>query len=54
VSTEAGQAQLPEVRERAGKIFCLAEGPDPAAVSRVHKEAHGLVAQELYRVSEHT
>lgn len=37
-----------------GKIFCLAEGPDAETVSRVHAEAHGLVAQEVYSVSEHT
>jgi hypothetical protein len=42
------------VDEEAGKIFCLAEGPDAATVSRVHEEAHGLVAGEVYRVSEHT
>jgi hypothetical protein len=42
------------VDEEAGKIFCLAEGPDADTVSKVHEEAHGLVAQEVYRVSEHT
>ena len=42
------------VDEEAGKIFCLAEGPDAATVSRVHAEAHGLVAEELYEVGEYT
>lgn len=42
------------VDEDAGKIFCLAEGPDADTVSRVHQEAHGLVADEIYRVEEHT
>lgn len=42
------------VDEDAGKIFCLAEGPDAATVSRVHEEAHGLVADELYLVTEHS
>jgi len=42
------------VDEEAGKIFCLAEGPDAETVSKVHEEAHGLVAQEVFRVSEHT
>lgn len=42
------------VDETNGKIFCLAEGPDAETVSRVHEEAHGLVAGEIYRVSEHT
>lgn len=41
------------VDEENGKIFCLAEGPDAATVSRVHEEAHGLVAGEVYQVSEH-
>lgn len=42
------------VDETSGKIFCLAEGPDAETVSRVHREAHGLVAEEIYRVAEHT
>lgn len=41
------------VDEDAGRIFCLAEGPDAEAVDRVHREAHGLAADEIYRVSEH-
>lgn len=40
------------VDEKAGKIFCLAEGPDAETVSRVHEEAHGLVAGEIYEVGE--
>ena len=42
------------VDEEAGKIFCLAEGPDAETVSRVHEEAHGLVAGEIYEVGEYT
>lgn len=42
------------VDEQAGKIFCLAEGPDAETVSRVHREAHGLVADEIYEVGEYT
>lgn len=42
------------VDEEAGKIFCLAEGPDAETVSRVHAEAHGLVADEIYQVGEYT
>jgi hypothetical protein len=41
------------VDETAGKIFCLAEGPDKEAVDRVHREAHGLAAEAIYEVSEH-
>ncbi|HEX9766871.1 MAG TPA: DUF4242 domain-containing protein [Nitriliruptorales bacterium] len=36
-----------------GKIFCLAEGPDAETVSRVHKEGHGLVADEIFEVSQY-
>jgi hypothetical protein len=41
------------VDEEAGKIFCLVEAPDAEAAHTVHREAHGLVADEIYRVSEH-
>jgi len=40
------------VDEDAGKIFCLVEAPDAEAANTVHREAHGLVAQEIYQVSE--
>lgn len=42
------------VDEKAGKIFCLVEAPDAEAASTVHREAHGLVADEIYEVSEHS
>ena len=42
------------VDERAGKIFCLVEAPDAETAERVHREAHGLVADEIYEVSEGT
>ena len=42
------------VDEEAGKIFCLVDAPDAEAANTVHREAHGLVADEIYRVSEHT
>ena len=41
------------VDEKAGKIFCLVEAPDADAANTVHREAHGLVADEIYEVSEH-
>ena len=41
------------VDEEAGKIFCLVEAPDAEAANIVHREAHGLVADEIYAVSEH-
>ena len=40
------------VDEAAGKIFCLIEAPDADAASAVHREAHGLVADEIYTVAE--
>jgi hypothetical protein len=41
------------VDEQAGKIFCLVEAPDAEAAAAVHREAHGLVADEIFPVSEH-
>ena len=35
-----------------GKIFCLVEAPDADAAASVHREAHGLVADEIYPVTE--
>ena len=40
------------VDEKAGKIFCLVEAPDAEAAHTVHREAHGLVADEIYEVKE--
>lgn len=42
------------VDEAAGKIFCLVEAPDAEAAHTVHREAHGLVADEIFSVSEHS
>lgn len=42
------------VDEEAGKIFCLAEAPDAEAANTVHREAHGLVAEQIFAVTEHT
>ena len=42
------------VDEKAGKIFCLVEAPDPEAANKVHREAHGLVADEIFEVTEHS
>jgi len=41
------------VDEAAGKIFCLVDAPDAEAANTVHREAHGLVADEIYPVTEH-
>ena len=42
------------VDESAGKIFCLVEADDADSAATVHREAHGLVADEIFEVSEHT
>lgn len=40
------------VDEAQGKIFCLVDAPDAESAATVHREAHGLVADEIYRVEE--
>ena len=40
------------VDEKDGKIFCLVEAPNAEAAVRVHEEAHGLVADAIYPVTE--
>jgi hypothetical protein len=38
--------------EANGKVFCLVEAPDEESAHRVHREGHGLVADELVEVKE--
>lgn len=38
--------------ETNGTIFCLVEAPNKEAAERVHREAHGLVADEIHEVIE--
>ena len=40
------------VDENAGRIFCLVEAPSADAAAAVHRQAHGLVADHIYRVQE--
>lgn len=40
------------VDEEHGKVFCLVEAPDAEAANTVHREAHGLVADEIFPVQE--
>jgi len=40
------------VNEDKGTVFCLVEAPSEDAANAVHQEAHGLVADELYVVTE--
>jgi class 3 adenylate cyclase len=36
--------------DREGTVFCLAEGPDRESLETVHREAHGLVADNIIEV----
>jgi hypothetical protein len=36
--------------EGSGKVFCLVDAPNAAAAHACHKEAHGLVADEITEV----
>ncbi len=38
--------------EATGKVFCLVEAPNKEAAIAVHREAHGLVADEIIEVME--
>ncbi len=40
------------VDESAGKVFCLVDAPSADAASAVHREAHGLVADDVFEVQE--
>jgi hypothetical protein len=40
------------VDERAGRVFCLVEAPSADAAAEVHRQAHGLVTDQIYRVQE--
>jgi hypothetical protein len=40
------------VNEAQGQIFCLVEAPDADSAATVHREAHGLVADQIYQVQE--
>jgi len=40
------------VDEDQGKIFCLVDAPNAEAAATVHREARGLVADQIFRVEE--
>ncbi len=40
------------VDEKLGVVMCLAESPDSAAMVNAHKEAHGLIPDEVHSVKE--
>ena len=38
--------------EEDGTVFCLCQAPNKEAAEAVHREAHGLVADEIIEVKE--
>lgn len=40
------------VDEKNGVIFCLVEAPNAEAAAKVHREAHGLVADAAHEVHQ--
>jgi Protein of unknown function (DUF4242) len=40
------------VDEKNETIQCLVKAPNPEAAARVHKEAHGLLADEIHEVTQ--
>ncbi len=38
--------------EGTGRVYCLAEAPSKEAAEAVHREAHGLTADEIMEVQE--
>ena len=36
--------------EKTGRVYCLVEAPDAEAAHTVHREAHGLVADDIVEV----
>jgi hypothetical protein len=38
--------------ESSGKVFCLVNAPNKEAAIAVHREAHGLLADEIVEVKE--
>jgi uncharacterized protein DUF4242 len=38
--------------EGTGKVFCLCQAPSKEAAAAVHREAHGVMADEIIEVKE--
>ena len=36
----------------SGKVFCLVEAPSASVAMEVHREAHGLLPDEIFEVEE--
>ncbi len=38
--------------EQAGRVYCLVDAPSKEAAEAVHREAHGLLADDITEVQE--
>ncbi len=38
--------------EKDGNVFCLSEAPNKESALKVHKEAHGLMPEDIVEVKE--
>lgn len=38
--------------EGTGRVFCLVNAPNKEAAAAVHREAHGLLADDIFEVEE--
>ena len=38
--------------ENSGKVFCLVDAPDAESAAAVHREAHGLLADDIVPVQQ--
>lgn len=38
--------------DQTGRVYCLVEAPNAEAAHAVHREAHGLVADDIVEVKE--
>lgn len=38
--------------DQTGRVYCLVDAPSKEAAEAVHREAHGLVADEIMEVKE--
>jgi len=40
------------VNEKAGTVYCLSSAPDSASIAESHNEAHGMIPQQVYAVTQ--
>jgi Protein of unknown function (DUF4242) len=40
------------VDEKGGTVYCLSSAPDSAHIADAHNEAHGLLPQQVYKVTD--